>query len=186
MADGAADADPAAMTVNDAFHETQAETSALDGRRASGIAAVETLEDVRDDLGRHADARVAYLHHGLMTFAGNEHLHLAALGRVLERVVEQVEKTTLQPTAISNHDDRLAGSTQQIELLCSCDRFELLGHAACQCCEIDDIPCERNFTGFRARKRQQLVDEAGESVYLLDLARDASFQFGIGRSAEQT
>ena len=112
MADGAADADPAAMTVNDAFHETQAETSTLDGRRARGIATVEALEDVRDHIGGHADAGVGYLHHGLMTFAGDEHLHLAALGRVLERVVEQVEETALQPTAISNNDDPLAGSTQ--------------------------------------------------------------------------
>src|SRR5262252_8601554 len=136
MADGAADADPAAMTVNDAFHETQAETSALDGRRACGIATVEALEDVRDHRRRHADAGVGHFHHRLVTFADNEHLHPAALGRVLERVVEQVEETTLQPTAISNNDDPLAGSTQQVELLCSCYRFELLGHAACQCREI--------------------------------------------------
>ena len=58
------------------------------------------------EAGRHADARVAYLHHGLITFAGNEHLHLAALRRALQRVVEQIEETTLQPTAISNHGRR--------------------------------------------------------------------------------
>src|SRR5258705_11400259 len=80
--------DPSFMAIDDPFHQAQAKPRALDRRRPRGIPAVEALEDVWDHAGCHADAGVANIDPGAAAVARHAHADTAAMGRVLDGVVE--------------------------------------------------------------------------------------------------
>src|ERR671925_629777 len=67
------DGDPPLMPIDDPFHQAETEAGAVGGRRPGGIDPVEALEDVRDRMSRHADARVAHVEPGALSLAGDAH-----------------------------------------------------------------------------------------------------------------
>src|ERR1051326_4939855 len=84
--------DATAMRVNDPFDEAQPEAYPFGRGRAGRFGAIEALENVADDFGRHADTGVADVDGAAAAGPPDMDRHAAAFGGELERVVEQVEQ----------------------------------------------------------------------------------------------
>src|SRR5262245_12433852 len=87
----AAHLDSSPMLIDDPFHRAQTEPDAVDRLCTRRIGAKETLEDMGLRGGGYAFAGVLDLYCRLRMVAGRTHTNPSAFGRVLDRVVEQVQ-----------------------------------------------------------------------------------------------
>src|SRR5262249_16388578 len=83
-------ADCAVHGLGEVFDDTEAQPGAAHLARARPVHAVEAFENPWQVAGGDADAVVAHLDKGMPALRPDAHAHLAALGRVLDGVVEQV------------------------------------------------------------------------------------------------
>src|SRR5690606_928671 len=95
---------PPAVHLDDLLHDGEAEAEAAARARRGRVFLTETLEELREELGRDADPFVAY--DDLDTVArGVQHdLDPAALRRELDRVVHQVPHDLLQARRVAPQD----------------------------------------------------------------------------------
>ena len=91
---------------NNGFHQTQAKAEAALGTAL--VATVETLPDARLLLGWDAHAGVAHPHGHATGFNGAGESDVAALGRVFERVVEEIGEGLAHPCRVHDSFARLA------------------------------------------------------------------------------
>src|SRR6266540_2788208 len=95
--------DPPAMRDHDAATDGEAETGTTDPAGASPLAAIEAFEQARELIRRDAKSLIDDAHHDLAVGDDRPYVDAAAVGRVLDRVVEQVVEDLLDPVRISAH-----------------------------------------------------------------------------------
>ena len=103
---GAVRADAAAVQFDQAPHQRQADAQAALRAVDRDGALHEHVEHVRQQFGRNAHAGIAHAQHHVLAFVPQADIDVAAAGRVLEGVVEQVGDDLLQPGRIAVHPAR--------------------------------------------------------------------------------
>ncbi len=96
----------AAVHLDQPLDQRQADAQAALRAFARAVGLREQVEHARQHVGRQADARVLHHDHRVVAIALGQHLDVAALGRVLGRVVQQVGHDLAQPRRVGVHHQR--------------------------------------------------------------------------------
>src|SRR6188508_2287152 len=99
-------AHPSTVQLDQMAHDRKAQPEAAMGSRRRAVALTKALEDVRQKILTDTFAIVTDAQLGLHPFALQVDLDLAALGRELDRVGEQVPDNLLQARGISRRVGR--------------------------------------------------------------------------------
>ena len=95
------------MQLGQAPHQREPDAEAA-ARAVDGVVRLhEQIEDLRQHVGRDADALVGDPQHGVVAFAADEHADDAVAARELERVGNEVADDLLEPHRIAAHPHRL-------------------------------------------------------------------------------
>jgi hypothetical protein len=97
------------VALDDLLRDVEAEAEAAVVRRRDLAAAVEALEDLAELVGRDADAAVAHRGHELAAVLDGD-ADVAAVRRVLHRVLEQIAEHLLEAVAVAEISARVAGT----------------------------------------------------------------------------
>src|SRR5438046_1931401 len=127
----------------------------------------EQLEDVAQHPRGDAHPRVAHPDHALAAVARDRHLDPAACGRVLERVVEQVEHDLLEARAVTQHLDRLGLDRERdVVLLHAGIAAQGEERLARDLIQVDAAGIELDPPGEHARDVEQVVDQVRQMAHL--------------------
>ena len=91
------------MCLRDRLCDEQAETRPRDLAVDHASRAEEALEHAVGLSRRQSDAAVAHLEHGAVRRPARPHVNVAALGRELERVRDEVVEQLEDPTPVATH-----------------------------------------------------------------------------------
>ena len=163
--------DRAVVAIDDPLHEAEAEAGAVGARRSRRIGLEEALEDVRRDVGRHADAGVAHVD---PRAAGRRATRAARRGRL--RCVNLIALSSRfsssrcsQPASPLTSTVPLRSQRRSIVRACATG-------SSCSTSDAASSPTStganvrRNLAGLGARQREDLIDQARQPIELLDLA----------------
>ncbi len=159
------------------------EADSAAGSPRGRLAAPEPVEDVRQLIGRNADAGVGDREHRPLTVAPGAHRDPAARRGELERVAEQVGHHLVHPPLID--DDRRLG-----QLAVERDRGGLepaaqaVGRRQRDVGQIARLARQMQHGRVRRRHRLQVVDHAGQPQHLI-AERPQFLRGGLGDAVEQ-
>lgn len=105
LAGGAFGEDVGVERLDEVFDDGEAEAGAAEGAVASGVDAVETLEDAGEVFGGDADAGVAHDDDGGVAGAAEVEFDAAAGGGVGDGVVDEVVDDEAESFAVAGHDE---------------------------------------------------------------------------------
>src|SRR5204863_3481550 len=96
--------DRSAVALDDLLGDVKAESEAAVIRRRDLAAAMEALEDLPELVGRNADAAIAHGSEQRVAFVVHRDGNVAAVGRILHRVLQQLAEDLLEAIAIAGDD----------------------------------------------------------------------------------
>ena len=159
---GALGPDAAAVHLDELLDDGEPQAQAAVPPRRAGVGLAEAVEDVREELGLDAHAGVDDADLDVRVDPLQEHLHLAALGRELHGVGEQVPDDLLEPGEVAGD-----GAGERIEHLVDADALGVgrrhdggegglddLG-------ELQPLDVEAEVAGDDAGDVEQVLDELG-------------------------
>ncbi len=124
------------MRLGDRSNDVQPKAGALDLLQASGLHAVEAVEDALELLARNSDSSVLYAHpHRVWRWCGDRHRYPDPIARILDRIVEQVADDGPQLFSVALHDERVI----VVSLECNCVCVEVMPDA----CELHTLGGQR-------------------------------------------
>ena len=97
----------AAVQFGEAPHQRQPDAEAAAGTVDGVVRLHEQIEDLRQHVGRNADALVGNTQHGVIPLAPYEDAHDSLAARELERIGNQVADDLLEAHGVAAHPDGL-------------------------------------------------------------------------------
>src|SRR5215207_9204058 len=162
---GAAGPDAAAMLLDDVATDIQAEAHARDLALLGVAGATERLEDAIGRLRRQANALILNLDQHPARLRLDPHPQLRAVGRVLDRVIEQIRKHLLESIRVGRDLPRGAHDVQQDVPAGAALLFLIPGHDLAH--ELGDVQRPQpqgQAASADARDVQQVPHQAGQSI----------------------
>ena len=173
--------------ANELARDRKPQSGALEAAGVRAVALLETVEDRRPAIGRHAGSGVDDRESRLAPLPALDRDADAALIGELDRVAGEIGENLAQALAVRAHEARRRGAERRGDL----DAFALgsgreqFHHAFDQLAQIDRLDDEIEMAGLDLREIEDLVDErdqrAARTADRLDVARILGIERGLAQ-----
>ena len=166
------------MQLHDALRDRQAE-SGVGGAAMSVPGLVEAIEHAGEMLGSDARPAVGHRHPHRASFGGKRDADRPAVGRVRQRVVDQVLQHPFDEGDVRvDHRQRVRGFDVDGRTVALRLELKLLCDVAGELGERDRLAYRRLLVGIELRELEQIADEAAQPLALIERHRQVAFPLG--------
>ncbi len=124
---------------------------------------LEGIEDAREDFGRDPDPGIAHLYpHAIVVHRGNADIDVAAFGRELRGIFQEVPKNLLQAGRVGLPMIGVTGQvTVQVYALFQNERSARLANVAHRRVHVNRLHVQTQFPGGDAAQVQKIINQPG-------------------------